>query len=370
MTQADSHSPQAIRAGNSPTMPALHPANAGSMQSATPAHAGAPSEAESLAALGDGQVMRLNAEHVALYEAMPMLGPVTVRTENHAVRIEKIGRFEKMGRDGTVGLTLGSSIDLRIFYAKWAYAFAVRGTGEQTPARGFHFFDAQGRAITRVLLDAESDHAAFDTLCARHAATQADIPLVTDAADTPVSDTPDDAVDRQAFRASWDAMTDPHQFFGLLRRFSISRIQAMRLARADQAYRLQDGSCQNLLQDVVNTSLPIMAFVGNHGQIQIHTGPIHTVNALGAWLTAGSPDLSLTLCTDLIDSIWVVRKPTSDGIVTSVELYDTAGENIAMFFGARKPGQAERADWRAAVARRTVHSGTPAPLIPSGDLSS
>jgi putative hemin transport protein len=42
-----------------------------------------------------------------------------------------------------------------------------------------------------------------------------------------------------------------------------------------------------------------------------------------------------------------VRKPTVDGIVTSVELFNDDGEAIAMFFGERKPGKPELSTWRA-----------------------
>ena len=43
----------------------------------------------------------------------------------------------------------------------------------------------------------------------------------------------------------------------------------------------------------------------------------------------------------------LVSKPTDDGPVTSIEVFDRHGDVIVMFFGARKPGQPERPDWRA-----------------------
>jgi len=46
-----------------------------------------------------------------------------------------------------------------------------------------------------------------------------------------------------------------------------------------------------------------------------------------------------------------VQKPTSDGVVTSVEAFDADGALMAMFFGARKPGQPEQDAWRAIVAK-------------------
>jgi putative hemin transport protein len=297
-------------------------------------------------------VVRLDGEHIALYEAMPLLGPVSVSTGNHVTHITKAGQFAKVGREGDVGLVLGK-IDLRVFYSKWAYAFAVRHTQQGMPPAGFHFFDAHGKAITQILLNASSDLQAFETLIDRHAAQNADQAPKFSAPPERSSPTAKkvDAIEIEAFRAAWDAMTDPHEFFGLLRRFGISRMQAMRLARADQAHELSADAYRALFQDVVASGLPIMAFIGNAGQIQIHTGPISELETDAQTLLALSPDLALHLKTGLIAETWAVRKPSPDGTVTSVELYDAAGENIAMLFGARKPGRPELEDWRATVAR-------------------
>ena len=53
---------------------------------------------------------------------------------------------------------------------------------------------------------------------------------------------------------------------------------------------------------------------------------------------------------EMIDQAWVVKKPTTDGTVTSLELTDAEGGIIARLFGKRKPGEPEREDWRAILA--------------------
>ena len=47
----------------------------------------------------------------------------------------------------------------------------------------------------------------------------------------------------------------------------------------------------------------------------------------------------------------MTRKPTEDGIVTAVEVFDADGEIIATLFGKRKPGQPELELWREIVAK-------------------
>ncbi|WP_373422065.1 hemin-degrading factor [Burkholderia gladioli] len=316
------------------------------------------SEGEALAAFVGEHVVRLDARFVELYEAIPLLGTVMTLTRNEAAVHEKIGQFEKMSHDGQVGLALGSAIDLRIFYGKWASAFAVREASEQGGERkSLQFFDAQGTAITKLYLRADSDHAAFDALVTRHAAVPQAAGLTVVPMPAPAVGREDDEIDVADFRAAWDAMQDTHEFFGMLRKFGAGRLQALRLAGESRALRLEDGALRALFDDVAASGLPIMVFVGNAGMIQIHTGPVANLVPMGPWLNVMDPDFNLHLRTDLVDSVWLVRKPTSDGVVSSVELFDERGETIAMLFGARKPGAPELAGWREALARLAPAAG-------------
>lgn len=80
----------------------------------------------------------------------------------------------------------------------------------------------------------------------------------------------------------------------------------------------------------------------------------------GGWFNVLDPEFNLHLRTTGIAQAWRVVKPTEDGDVTSIELLDADGDTIAQFFGARKPGQPERADWRDLVAGVTARFATQA----------
>jgi putative hemin transport protein len=103
-----------------------------------------------------------------------------------------------------------------------------------------------------------------------------------------------------------------------------------------------------------------MVFVGSPGCIQIHSGPVSRIEPMEIpsrdgnappvrWLNVLDTGFNLHLREDCIQNVWIVEKPTSDGIVTSVEAFDKDGELMAMFFGARKPGVPEREEWRRIV---------------------
>ena len=96
-------------------------------------------------------------------------------------------------------------------------------------------------------------------------------------------------------------------------------------------------------------ALPVMVFVGNPGCLQIHSGPVHRVEAVGPWLNVLDPRFNLHLRNDLVAGAWVVRKPSVNGEIHSLELYDAAGEIACQIFGLRHAGGTERPDWRALV---------------------
>src|SRR3546814_1549272 len=75
-----------------------------------------------------------------------------------------------------------------------------------------------------------------------------------------------------------------------------------------------------------------MCFVCNHGLIQIHSGSIKKLLRTGQWFKVLEPHFNLHLDTTVIDSTWIVNKPTSEGWVTSIECYTKDGEMIAQFF--------------------------------------
>ncbi len=94
-----------------------------------------------------------------------------------------------------------------------------------------------------------------------------------------------------------------------------------------------------------------MVFIGNRGCLQIHTGHVHNIRMFGIeWLNVLDEDFNMHLRHAAVASAWAVRKPTTDGIVTSLELFDGSGDTLVIFFGKRKPGISEDEAWRSIVA--------------------
>ncbi|AMP04018.1 hemin-degrading factor [Collimonas pratensis] len=309
------------------------------------------SEGEALAACVGAEAIRLQPNFVEIFEEVPQLGAVMALTRNDNVVHEKDGVYEKMSHNGHVGLALGAAIDLRIFYKQWHFGCAVieevtRGS-ETSLQKSLQFYDLHGEAVHKVFLREHSNHAAFDELVVRWRDPQQLPGITVEPAPPAAIDKADAEIDGDGFRAAWSNMQDTHEFFGLLRDFGVSRTQALRLAPPQFVRRLDNGAARLILDQAAASGLPIMVFVGNRGMIQIHSGPVANIKLMGPWLNVLDPGFNLHLREDKIVSSWVVSKPTRDGAVTSLELFDADGGTIAMLFGVRKPGQPELPAWRA-----------------------
>jgi putative hemin transport protein len=307
----------------------------------------------------DGAARRLEGDWGRLLQRLPALGTVMTLTRNPHVVHEKVGRFETVTVNpghGGIGLVLGPDIDLRIFLRHWRYGFAVAKATKEGVRNSLQFFDETGAAVHKIFLKPESDIAAYETLV-EDFAMEAPPPLEIAPPPARRAPRPDAEIDVAALRQGWLALKDTHDFVPLLMKQKVQRIQALRLAGADLAVLVPVTSLRRTLEWAAASGAEIMVFVGNRGCIQIHTGPVKNLRAMGPWFNVLDPGFNLHLREDRIVSAWVVRKPTSDGVVTSLELFDAEDELIATLFGKRKPGEAERGEWRAFAETLASESG-------------
>lgn len=301
-------------------------------------------EAEILAAFAGSSVIRLNTEFAELWKRLPQLGYVMVLTRNESCVHERKGVFEEVSVNSKhVGVVVGKDIDLRMLFHCWAFAFALFDNEEAGFKKSIQVFDHQGTAIVKIYLQPTSDETAFDHLVRDFQESQQSSDLAIQPPPAPPVYENENA-DVAAFVKDWSELKDTHDFFPLLRKYKISRHYALRVAD-DFARKVTNDSVKQLLQHAANTEMEIMVFVSNHGNIQIHTGPVKKIVEIPGWINVMDPAFNLHLRLDHIAESWAVKKPTADGPVHSLEIFDAAGELIVQFFGKRKPGSPELSEW-------------------------
>ena len=309
------------------------------------------SEAE-LVATGIGEsATLLEGDFRELLKEIGSLGHVMALTRNDHVVHERKGVYENVSFNNHVGLVLGPDIDLRLFLGDWKFGFAV----SESDRHSLQFFNSFGEAAHKIYLTEKSNKEAYDVLVAKYKAADQDLTLIVSEKQPVAAEgetTPD--IDAEAFQQEWLALKDTHDFFTLLRKYKLTRKQALRHAPEGYAYRIKPESMKPIFDALSESELPIMVFVSNQNCIQIHTGPVKKIFVMGPWLNVMDPEFNLHLREDAIDEAWIVRKPTEDGIVTGIELIDKQGTMFNQFFGKRKPGIPELKEWPELLERTVI----------------
>lgn len=306
------------------------------------------SEAALVAAECGISVVRIDPNPNRLLERAPELGTVMALSRNESAVHEKIGVYEKIEIGEQMSLTLGENIDLRIFNWVWKHAFAVTKTDGENVRRSLQFFDKAGEAIHKVHLRPESNLEAYEKLVADLRLEDQSQEFVAEEF-TKLQSGRKEGFDVAELRDAWSKLTDTHDFFGMLRKLDVDRLAAVRAVGEEYAWKLADGVIDEFFRKSAESQVNLMCFVGNKGIVQIHSGPISNIQPMGPWINVMDPTFHLHLRMDHIAETWAVRKPTKDGHVTSVEAYGKDGELIIQFFGKRKEGQQEMAEWRSLV---------------------
>ncbi|GAB3944901.1 hemin-degrading factor [Spirosoma harenae] len=304
------------------------------------------SEADLLVTQFGETVQRLEGDFQQLLKDVPMLGYVMALTRNDNIVHERKGIYEKVSFNNHTGLVLGPDIDLRLFMSHWHFGFAVDENGRKS----LQFFDQDGTAVHKIYLTDKSDVDAYEAIVQKYLSTDQTSPITTVSYPEKEVEQSSDDVDVQAFQEEWLAMQDTHEFFGLLRKHKLDREQGIRLAPAGHSEQISVDQLKKIFETVAERELPIMIFASSPGCIQIHTGPVKKLVSMGPWYNVLDPEFNMHLREDQINSIWVTRKPTKDGIVTGLDLFDKEGNSIALIFGKRKPGIPEMKEWQEVVS--------------------
>jgi len=301
------------------------------------------SEAQILASGCGAHVTRLEAAWPLLLGALERCPEVMALTRNRWAVIEKKGPFTPLSINGAHGLVLGAEIDLRMFITRWKYAYAVHMPDSKAYAGSVQFYCASGESALKVFVPRA--HAECLEGITRDFAAADQSPEQQIEAASPVAET-EQPVDAAALLADWGAMKDTHDFYGMLKKHRATRTQALRLAEGAFTRPLSPTVYQQIFKQAAESELAVMVFVGNAGCIEIHTGPVRKIVPMEGWFNIMDPGFNLHLLEAGVAAAWHVRKPTVDGDVNSVELYDADGNEIALIFGKRKPGIPELSEWR------------------------
>lgn len=306
------------------------------------------SEAELLASRCGGDVVRLQAAAEVL-QALPSLGDVRAVTAGAHAELEADCCFTDVRLDGRGGSLRDGGVRLTFVPAHWRHVFAILPVRSAGRYGALCFFGADGKALHEIRLTARSEPAAWRALLGRHAARSqhpAFTPVAPPAAASHGDHRP---VDQAALAAAWSAVQTPQDAGALCGRAGITRLQALRALGAPWARRVPVATLQQTLRLAAAERTRLTLTAVNRACLQARSGPVDVLGEADGWFSVSSDDFRLRLRQAALDSAWIVRVPTRDGLVSSLEVYDGRCL-VASVEAERRPGRREPADWRRLLA--------------------
>lgn len=308
------------------------------------------SEADLVAANIGVDTIRIDPDPDRIMAAAQLLGEVMALTRTASCVHEKIGVYDNYHSGKHASMVLNEDIDLRIFASHWKHAFLVERKTEAGISRSLQVFDAAGDSVHKIFLRATSDLSPWDGLKETLAVDDQSQAVDLDPRKAPEAPK-SDLSKLDILRKEWARLTDTHQFLRLTSKLKMNRLGAYRIAGAPFVRQLGVEAVDQMLHDLQGTGTPVMIFVGNRGCIQIHSGPILNLKAMGPWQNVIDPNFNLHLRLDHVAEVWAVDKPTQRGPALSVEAFDKDGTIIFQIFGIGREGSDSRPAWAEVVSK-------------------
>lgn len=292
----------------------------------------------------DVWTLPLTPSELAAY--LPQLGRVKALTRSRLAVLEQTGDYPELSGGPQTGLLLDpGGLDLRLLYTHWHWACLIRdplpsSNAEEPQWRwSLQIFNQHGCAVHKCFALENPLPRPWGALAALGTR---DTPAFTQSMPRlkrPLPEIP-------SLASEWGAMRDVHQFFALLQRHRLERIEANQLMEGRYTQALPTHALEMVLQHASQRGLPLMLFVASPGCVQIHTGTLPAPQRARGWLNLFGEQFTLHLDDAAIDQVWQVSKPNRDGGVTSIEAFDAQGSLVLQLYAERQEGRAERREWR------------------------
>ncbi len=291
-------------------------------------------------------VFPLRPEWRPLLERLSQEGELMGLSRNSWAVIENTGPYPKPTFEGPIAVFHDSppALDLRCYLSQWAYAFAVQTQKGGRSLYSIQIFTPWGESIHKVYFTGSDAALRWQALRVDFEQSEFSFEMGAIAPEPPLP-SQEGPADRESFLHAWARLADTHDFHALLRQHRVSRLAALRAAEGHFAWPLSPAQWEYFLQWVQTTQTPIMFFVGNAGIHQIYTGPVTSITYERGWHNFHGPHLTLHFNPQGLGHLYLVKKPTREGNIYSLEIFSPQGEEVLWIFGARKPGQAVSPEW-------------------------
>lgn len=287
---------------------------------------------------------RLDNRFEAIFKQLEGFGELLAITRNDAVVHETRGVYDSMRKHGNVGMYFKPGMDTRFFFDEWDSVFAVN----ENERLSIQFFDRYGQSAHKVYLTENSHQSQyFDLVEAFRSGNQA----IHQSVKARPEKIPATDLDAEALRTAWEGIRDVHEGSRIIHSLGRGDHQAVyRALGEDYARPLQPSMVEKLIETFAEKQLQLMIFVMGKSAVQSYGGQIHKILRTGPWFNVLDKPFNLHLKSELLDRVWLLRKPSDDGWITSLDVFDHHSQEVMVICDNRVRGQNESQQWTETVA--------------------
>ncbi|MDR5760118.1 ChuX/HutX family heme-like substrate-binding protein [Caballeronia sp. LZ035] len=264
--------------------------------------------------------------------------------------------YRQMSVSAEAGLILNpGGLDLRIFFRHWKNFFFLRDEKPNRTLESIQIFDDAGRAVHKIYATQHTNMPAFKALVESYRCTDETAKAHIESAAPRGMPHSHPGADRhsaleQSISEEWRSMSDPHDFYLLMRKHGKSRQELYRCVEPDLAREVAADSLMDVLTESKIRDVSLAIFVSNAGCVQISTGKVEKLARDAQYLNVLNKQYRLHVEHERIDRCWVVSKPSDCGYVTSLEVFAKDGQLILQIYGQRAEHEPEQPGWRVILA--------------------
>lgn len=307
------------------------------------------SEAELVAVRCGNENIRLRTEFGDILKALKKLGKLLAVTRNDFIVHEIRGQYLQMQLRGNVGMFFPPGLDTRFFFDSWQSVFAVNEGGQFS----IQFFDRYGIAAHKVYMTQQTPLKIFHQLVKDF---QSNLQSTTELVEPLPVKVKAAALDAEELHDKWAAMRDVQEASRLIKTLAAGDNQQVYRALGGQyACPLQVNIVEQLFETLAQKKMDLMILVMGRAAVQSYAGKIHQILRAGPWFTILDAEFNLHIKSDGIASVWLVRKPTDDGWITSLDIFDQQGNELMVICDNRSRCRPEKTVWTDTLLEVAVH---------------
>lgn len=292
-----------------------------------------------------GENLKILNDHFGdLFAEIEKIEDFKILTRNKSCIQEINGSFKiENQQDGGILKIANESGNLSIRFTELKYCFSIQSETENS----FRFFDSKGSTVLRIITRPDTNQKIFDEITKKFTSKDQDEELKVETAETVVNQNFAE-INLQEFHNDWKNLDYIDGFQKIMKKHNLSRWQAV-LNAPDVffASKIKNRKVVNLLEEIIESEIPIKIYTENSCCIQSYHGIIENASWHGSWFNVFATDFGFHFDSSKVIESRIVRKPTNAGMISSVECFDGNDEMMFEIFCDRENDDPELNEWRS-----------------------